>query len=207
MSSNHKDYGYGKGEKDGSNGKYDPPNSILDDLFTWSDSGMKRIDEENRSYDKGYVHGKGQRDSSNGYYDGDYTGSKGYNEGWSNGSSGSGSSGGGGGGGCYLTTACTMFKGLPDDCSQLETLRSFRDNYVAAQPEGKDLIKEYYVKAPLVVNAIGLLEASIQTKVYNAVFDRINLACSLINNGENANAFDVYVNISRKMYAVFIGKS
>lgn len=199
MSSNHKGYGYGKGERDGSNGKYDPPNGILDDLFTWSEDGMKRMNEENDWYDKGYVHGKGQKDSNNGHYDSDYTDSKGYNEGWSNGSSGDNGSGGG----CFLTTACTVFRGLPDNCNQLETLRKFRDGYVKKQPNGKELINEYYLKAPQVVRMIETMDTTVQEKVYGIIFDHINYACYLIRKNRNDEAFVVYAETSRKMYSVF----
>ena len=30
-------------------------------------------------------------------------------------------------GGCFLTSACTEARGLPDDCHELTVLRSFRD--------------------------------------------------------------------------------
>ena len=39
--------------------------------------------------------------------------------------------------GCYLTSACVMAKGLPDHCEELETLRVFRDEYLAGQPGGR----------------------------------------------------------------------
>ena len=57
-------------------------------------------------------------------------------------------------GGCFLTTACTEAKGLPDNCRELETLRHFRDNYMMNVPEGKADIAHYYKTAPSIVNAI-----------------------------------------------------
>ena len=53
------------------------------------------------------------------------------------GSSGSGSEG------CYLTSACVMARGLPDHCEELETLRLFRDEYLAGQPGGRAEIEQY----------------------------------------------------------------
>ena len=51
-------------------------------------------------------------------------------------------------GGCFLTTAACEYMGLPDDCHELETLRNFRDEYLATTDSGKLLISEYYVIAP-----------------------------------------------------------
>ena len=38
-------------------------------------------------------------------------------------------------GGCFLTSACTEARGLPDDCHELTVLRAFRDGYLRSQPE------------------------------------------------------------------------
>lgn len=56
--------------------------------------------------------------------------------------------------GCYLTTACTEFAGLADDCYELTTLRSFRDNYMAHCSDGPNLIAKYYSIAPTIVKRI-----------------------------------------------------
>jgi len=48
--------------------------------------------------------------------------------------------------GCFLTTSCCEYKGLPDDCEELRTLRNFRDTYVPP-----DLVEEYYKIAPNIV--------------------------------------------------------
>ncbi len=69
--------------------------------------------------------------------------------------------------GCYLTSACTEAKGLPDDCYELTALRAFRDRWLTAQPNGKEEISEYYRTAPAIVAAIHKRADSA------AVFDRI----------------------------------
>lgn len=56
--------------------------------------------------------------------------------------------------GCFLTTACVEHAGLPDDCVELQSMRAFRDGYIASQPEGPGLIQEYYRDAPHVVQRI-----------------------------------------------------
>jgi hypothetical protein len=180
-----------------------------------------------KAYDQGYNAGKngdfvddfvhGNKDiipGPNGRHESSYDG--GYNDGHkdrynSNNDhyQGGGSSGGSGGssssGGCFLTTACTTFKGLSDNCSQLETLRKFRDQYVMSKPLGKELIREYYQKAPKVVAAIATRNIESQTKVYDSLFERINYACFLINENNNEAAFNVYSETSKKLFSEFVG--
>lgn len=56
--------------------------------------------------------------------------------------------------GCFLTTACCSYMGRADDCFELRTLRAFRDSWLSAQPQGRDLIKEYYRMAPALCRAM-----------------------------------------------------
>ncbi|MFK8008784.1 MAG: CFI-box-CTERM domain-containing protein [Saprospiraceae bacterium] len=58
------------------------------------------------------------------------------------------------GGGCYLTTACVQHRGLADDCTELTTLRLFRDTYMKPMLDGKKLIQHYYKIAPQIVAKI-----------------------------------------------------
>jgi hypothetical protein len=60
----------------------------------------------------------------------------------------------GGGGGCFLTTACTAARGLPDDCYELAILRQFRDQYLGATEAGRQLIRRYYQIAPSICRTI-----------------------------------------------------
>lgn len=45
---------------------------------------------------------------------------------------------------CFLTTAACTYKGLPDNCHELEILRHFRDTYLSNSTEGQMMIKYYY---------------------------------------------------------------
>lgn len=77
--------------------------------------------------------------------------------------------------GCYLTSACVEAMGLPDDCLELTTLRSFRDNWLSKLPKGKEEIAKYYFIAPLIVDAIQARNDSkmILRSIYNeTVFQR-----------------------------------
>lgn len=55
---------------------------------------------------------------------------------------------------CFISTACVEAAGLPDNCLELQTLRGFRDYYVAQQQGGEALIQKYYLIAPSIVRAI-----------------------------------------------------
>ncbi|MDP7149478.1 MAG: hypothetical protein QGI08_03655 [Paracoccaceae bacterium] len=50
--------------------------------------------------------------------------------------------------GCFLTTAACQYKGLPDNCYELQTMRKFRDDFLSRFSEGRELIAEYYRIAP-----------------------------------------------------------
>lgn len=52
----NKDYYHDKGEQDRAkgSGNYNPPHGIIDDLTTWTDSGMEKNREENEAYKSGW---------------------------------------------------------------------------------------------------------------------------------------------------------
>lgn len=56
--------------------------------------------------------------------------------------------------GCFLTTVCCEYKGLPDNCEELQTMRKFRDFYLSKTEQGKCLIDFYYTRAPYIVQKI-----------------------------------------------------
>lgn len=55
---------------------------------------------------------------------------------------------------CFLSTACLTARNLPDNCTELQVLRKFRDEYVLSQAQGPELVATYYSLAPRVVRAI-----------------------------------------------------
>ncbi len=56
--------------------------------------------------------------------------------------------------GCFITTAVCVYLGKPDDCAELMNFRFFRDIWLENQPEGKELIEEYYRIAPELVQCM-----------------------------------------------------
>lgn len=99
--------------------------------------------------------------------------------------------GGGSSGGCYLTSACVIAKDLPDDCYELETLRSFRDNWMESTESGKEEVKKYYKIAPQIVSAIN--ETSNPKTVYEKIYNNIVQPCvELIEQKKYEKAYELY---------------
>lgn len=91
---------------------------------------------------------------------------------------------------CFLTTACTEARNLPDDCVELQTLRNFRDTYIASLPDGKDQIAEYYRVAPEIVEKIKRRPDS--QKILDEIYCKIDQAVQLISRHQKAEAFTLY---------------
>ena len=94
-------------------------------------------------------------------------------------------------GGCYRTSACVQFKGLPDDCVELQTLRRFRDEYVRSTPTGNREIEHYYCVAPKVVDAINGREDT--SDIWETIYNELVVPCvNHIKKEEYSAALDLY---------------
>ena len=94
-------------------------------------------------------------------------------------------------GGCYLTTACVVSRGLPDDCMELQTLRAFRDSYLAALPNGKEEIEQYYQMAPGIVANID--KRNDREEIWSQVYTNLVEPCvRMIRAQENDSAHQLY---------------
>lgn len=94
-------------------------------------------------------------------------------------------------GGCFLTSACTAARGLPDDCYELRTLRSFRDNWLSKAEGGIAAISHYYITAPKIVDAID--HSSDSKAVYDRIYTDVVLPCvRFIENEQYTDAFELY---------------
>ena len=94
-------------------------------------------------------------------------------------------------GGCYITTAVCEEYGKPDDCYELTAFRNFRDNWLLSQPDGKELIDQYYRTAPAVVEAIN--RQSNRTEIYRYINEHYLRKClEYIENGKNEKCRDLY---------------
>lgn len=94
-------------------------------------------------------------------------------------------------GGCYLTSACTAARGLPDDCYELQTLRRFRDEWLKHQPDGVLLIAKYYEIAPKIVEKIDAREDN--PALYGEIYTNLVEPCvKMIEDGNFAAALELY---------------
>jgi hypothetical protein len=91
---------------------------------------------------------------------------------------------------CFLTTACARARGLDDNCVELTTLRQFRDNYVAALPEGPGLIAEYYRIAPTIIAELN--RAPDADRLYAEIFRQVQAAVQHIKANRPAEAMRTY---------------
>ncbi len=96
-----------------------------------------------------------------------------------------------GGGGCYITTAVCSSSGKPDNCYELQIFRSFRDNWLAKQPDGKKLIRKYYFLAPRIVELIN--SSDDRDSVYESINKEYLIPClKKIENDEYESCKELY---------------
>ncbi len=99
---------------------------------------------------------------------------------------------GGGGGGCYITTAVCEKNKKTDNCYELETFRRFRDEWLANQSDGQQLIRKYYMLAPKIVELIDKSQDS--DRIYAEINRRYLMPClKYIERGEMENCKEHYL--------------
>lgn len=94
-------------------------------------------------------------------------------------------------GGCFLTSACCEFKGLSDDCDELTTLRSLRDDYMKDSLFGREMIKIYYDTAPAIVEKIDRMEN--REDIYNRIYEDITKIVAMVKDKNIDEAVAAYV--------------
>jgi len=100
---------------------------------------------------------------------------------------------------CYLTTACVMSRGLPDNCLELTTLREFRDRVLLPTSRGKKAVSEYYRLAPKIVLAVNSGDSEMAQRVWNAVYSQVRRAMSSIRTGDFEGAFKRYEQMTARL--------
>ena len=102
-------------------------------------------------------------------------------------------------GGCYITTATCEEYGKPDDCYELTSFRSFRDDWLINQPDGKELIDRYYKTAPKVVELIN--KQTNRTEIYHYLNDTYLAQClKCIEEGDNEKCKILYISMMEYLY-------
>jgi len=97
------------------------------------------------------------------------------------------------GGGCFITEA-VMSSGGADNGMELEALRGFRDNILAATPQGQAMIAEYEAIAPVVVEAVSARPDGVQ--IFQQIKGQfIDPAVAAVNAGNFQEALQIYANM------------
>ena len=108
-------------------------------------------------------------------------------------------------GSCFITTAVCKNFSKPDDCYELMSFRNFRDTWLINQPDGKNLISEYYSIAPTIVGKINRRTDSAQ--VYEYLWREYLSPClNLIKQGENMACKQLYIEMIRSLRKKFLLK-
>jgi len=98
---------------------------------------------------------------------------------------------GSGSSGCFLTTACCVYKGLPDDCHELQTMRKLRDEYIKYQPYGEKLISDYYAEAPAIVTSIN--NSNQRNEILESTYQKILTIVNAVEEGKKDEAIILYM--------------
>jgi len=96
---------------------------------------------------------------------------------------------------CYLTTAMCNILGYEDDCEVLETLRSFRDNYMKKKPECLPLLEDYSTVGPIIASKLDTDEDRV-LKANIMLYFFIEPAINCIKNNDYDSAIEIYKNMT-----------
>lgn len=102
---------------------------------------------------------------------------------------------------CFITTACVSYYRLDDNCSQLLTLRQFRDNILTKSLQGRNLIKVYYQVAPIIVEKIE--SSNDAPALYEMIYSKVNLACDAIFQKDYSLATRIYAGVVESLMKQF----
>lgn len=193
MGKDPKQHYHDKGQRDAADRDYEPPHGVVDDLTTWSESGMRRNSEENRAYDQGYFNSRGQSDGAKNSYNppSDSEAKEAYDDAWRASYDETHKSA------CFLTEACCAHAGLPDDCRPLTVLRGFRDEYLLKTDRGRELVANYYGLAPELV--VRVRAAPDPGAHWSFVLERVNAIVQRIEEGRRDEAVSDYEALVREL--------
>lgn len=104
---------------------------------------------------------------------------------------------------CYITTAVCENRNMGRTCEELQLIRSFRDDYMASFPEGRNLIEEYYDIAPTIVKRIN--KAPNADSIYGMIWQEYIKPCvDKIKEGDLSGCMDLYCQMVENLRQLFI---
>ena len=99
---------------------------------------------------------------------------------------------------CYITTAVCKSLEKPDDCYELNLLRTYRDQYLMGTKEGEILVKEYYNIAPTIVKRIDRCPDA--AEIYADIWEKYLKPCvRLIESGAQEECRELYTKMVRSL--------
>lgn len=100
---------------------------------------------------------------------------------------------------CILSSASVAYKGLPDNCYELELLRNFRDTFMCKLPNGEQLIQEYYSLSDSIIEKVEQNKTG--NEFYEKVFNELIIpSVKLIEEKQHDKAFQYYRNFVLNIY-------
>lgn len=97
-------------------------------------------------------------------------------------------------GGCFITTAVLLTLGKKENCLELQTFRRYRDNWLINIKQGKKIIEEYYLIAPIIVNYINRREDS--KEIFKNIWKKYLKKCyNFIKLGYYQKCLELYKNM------------
>lgn len=79
---------------------------------------------------------------------------------------------------CFITTAACEYLDMPDDCYELNQFRQFRDGWLLQQTDGRSLVDEYYMIAPIIVKKLN--RSAIKDVVYKEIWEKYLSVCLML---------------------------
>ncbi len=99
---------------------------------------------------------------------------------------------------CYVTTAVCRSLKKGDDCYELNLLRSYRDRYMRSQPDGEEIVREYYDIAPSIVKHINQRDNA--DTIYRQIYDGYIRPCiHMIENGKDRECIELYTQMVKTL--------
>lgn len=100
--------------------------------------------------------------------------------------------------GCFLTTATCVALNKPDNCKEILAFKTYRDNSLVKDLDGKKFIVEYYRIAPLLVEAIDAMPNSKEKYLY--LYNKyINTGYGYLQNQDMVRAKQTYIDMVKEL--------